>query len=208
MRWMCSAPTMPPGSIRVSNWTVSPWVSAACLRNRMRSRLTGLAIQGPSTLARTGASARSCGPPLVNRDPLPAPPRKGVGRRQPQGGGRGHRDSLPDPPRKGRDTVAARREKWVPQGRWRYIADMNRLTGVLAVAALLAAGCAPAAGTTTTQARTGAHVSLHLVPPDAQGAAARPVLRSAPALPNQAPVISTQRPIHGTPQPPPTPAPP
>src|SRR5712691_12535426 len=69
MRWMCSAPTTPPGSMHVSNWTVSPWVSAACLRNRMRSRLTGLAIQGPSTVARTGASSGSCA-----RDPLPALP--------------------------------------------------------------------------------------------------------------------------------------
>src|SRR6266849_5164237 len=72
MRWICSAPTMPPASMRVSNWTVSPWVSAACLRNRMRSRLTGLAIQGPSTVARTGASSGSCA-----RNPLPALPARG-----------------------------------------------------------------------------------------------------------------------------------
>jgi hypothetical protein len=85
---------------------------------------------------------------------------------------------------------------------------MNRVTGVLAVVALLSAGCAPAATTSTTQARTGTHASLHLVPPDAQGAPAERVLRLAPAPQNQAPAYSARRSIGATPLSPLTPAPP
>jgi hypothetical protein len=85
---------------------------------------------------------------------------------------------------------------------------MNRVTGVLAVVALLSAGCAAAATTSTTQARTGSHASLHLVPPDAQGAPAERVLRLAPAPQNQAPAYSTQRSIGAMPLLPLRPAPP